>query len=176
MQQRQKDGSAEDARNQQSVQNLRHPEKEAQGDIGRKTPVPCGIHLCGQTENIAESPRPERKHGLPGHDGGKGLLSRTAKIVVVGNKRRQQAEQPHAKIHATKGKERRELHGTVPGSPLVGMQKSGENRSATLEHFQFEMLCASNHTACRFAEKRGVPLASGRAALCRRLAFHLFQR
>ena len=22
-----------------------------------------------------------------------------------------------------------------------------------LEHFQFEMLCISNHTACRFAEK-----------------------
>ena len=24
-----------------------------------------------------------------------------------------------------------------------------------LEHFQFETLCVSNHTACRFAEKRG---------------------
>ncbi|HIX41317.1 MAG TPA: hypothetical protein H9857_11060 [Candidatus Desulfovibrio intestinigallinarum] len=24
---------------------------------------------------------------------------------------------------------------------------------AALEHFQFEMLCISNHTACRFAEK-----------------------
>ncbi|HIX40232.1 MAG TPA: hypothetical protein H9857_05485, partial [Candidatus Desulfovibrio intestinigallinarum] len=24
-----------------------------------------------------------------------------------------------------------------------------------LEHFQSEMLCISNHTACRFAEKRG---------------------
>ena len=26
---------------------------------------------------------------------------------------------------------------------------------ALLAHFQFETLCVSNHTACRFAEKRG---------------------
>ncbi|HIX40759.1 MAG TPA: hypothetical protein H9857_08175 [Candidatus Desulfovibrio intestinigallinarum] len=45
-----------------------------------------------------------------------------------------------------------------------------------LEQFQFEMLRIPNHTACRFAEKaRFFPLTSGRAALCRRLAFHLFQ-
>ena len=42
------------------------------------------------------------------------------------------------------------------------------------ELFPFETRCVSNHTACRFAEKtRFFPLTSGRAALCRRLAFRL---
>ena len=46
-----------------------------------------------------------------------------------------------------------------------------------LEDFQFETLCVSNHTAWRFAEKNAVfPLTFGRAALYRRLAFHLYQR
>ncbi len=44
-----------------------------------------------------------------------------------------------------------------------------------LEHLQLEMLCISGHTASRFAEKHGFSLTSGRAALCRRLAFHFFQ-
>ena len=38
-----------------------------------------------------------------------------------------------------------------------------------LERFQFEMRCVSNHTACRFAEKRSFSATLGRAALCRRL-------
>ena len=47
----------------------------------------------------------------------------------------------------------------------------------TLKQFQFETLRASNHTACRFAEKtRFFRLASGRAALCRRLAFSPFSK
>ncbi len=46
-----------------------------------------------------------------------------------------------------------------------------------LEQFQFETLRISNHTACRFAEKtRFFRLASGRAALCRRLAFSPFSK
>ena len=50
------------------------------------------------------------------------------------------------------------------------------SQSQDLEHFQFETLRISNHTACRFAEKTCFfPLNSGRAAPCRRLAFHLFQ-
>ncbi|WP_299395449.1 hypothetical protein, partial [uncultured Desulfovibrio sp.] len=60
-----------------------------------------------------------------------------------------------------------------------GSLPPGNNQAGirTLEHFQFEMLRISNHTACRFAEKAlFFRLASGRAALCRRLAFHLFQR
>ena len=44
-------------------------------------------------------------------------------------------------------------------------------------YFQFEMRCASNHTACRFAEKaRFFRKTTGRAALCRRLVFYLSQR
>ena len=46
-----------------------------------------------------------------------------------------------------------------------------------LEHFQFEMLRISNHTACRFAEKaRFFPLTLGRAALCRRLRVSPFSK
>ncbi|MCI7569060.1 MAG: hypothetical protein MSH25_06770, partial [Desulfovibrio sp.] len=47
----------------------------------------------------------------------------------------------------------------------------------TIEQFQFETLRISNHTACRFAEKtRFFRLASGRAALCCRLAFSPFSK
>ncbi|MDM8216229.1 hypothetical protein QUW15_08740 [Desulfovibrio piger] len=33
------------------------------------------------------------------------------------------------------------------------LSATGKKRSVSLEHFQFETLCVSNHTACRFAEK-----------------------
>ena len=51
------------------------------------------------------------------------------------------------------------------------------SQSQDLEHFQFETLRISNHTAgLSFRGKNAVfPLTFGRAALCRRLAFHLFQ-
>ena len=50
------------------------------------------------------------------------------------------------------------------------------SQSQDLDQFQFETLRVSNHTACRFAEKaQFFPIFLGRAALCRRLAFHLFQ-
>ncbi len=46
-----------------------------------------------------------------------------------------------------------------------------------LEHFQFETLRIANPAACRFAEKtRFFRLASGWAALCRRLAFSPFSK
>ena len=45
-----------------------------------------------------------------------------------------------------------------------------------IEHFQFEMLCISNHTACRFAEKAQFfrSLLAGRRCAAA-FAFHLFQ-
>ncbi|WP_300733537.1 hypothetical protein [uncultured Desulfovibrio sp.] len=44
-----------------------------------------------------------------------------------------------------------------------------------IEHFPFETLCVSNHTAWCFAEKSAVfPFMLGRAALCRRREFYLF--
>ena len=44
-----------------------------------------------------------------------------------------------------------------------------------LNHFQFEMLCISNHTACHFTEKRGFSAYFGADGVCR-LAYCLFQR
>ena len=45
-----------------------------------------------------------------------------------------------------------------------------------LEQFQFEMLCISNHTACRFAKKRDFSARFGQAALGRRLARFTFSK
>ena len=51
----------------------------------------------------------------------------------------------------------------------------GDLTSDYLEHFQFEMLRISNHTACRFRGKNTFFRSTlGRAALCRRLAFPAF--
>ena len=42
-----------------------------------------------------------------------------------------------------------------PRGPAGTCGSLRRDSGALLEHFQFEMLCISNHTACRFAEKRG---------------------
>ena len=71
---------------------------------------------------------------------------------------------------------------TLPGTPRLQSHSSLKRRAfQTIEQFQFEMLRISNHTACRFAEKarffRSLWAGRlGRAALCRRLAFHLFSK
>ena len=58
---------------------------------------------------------------------------------------------------------------------MQGGSGGGETRRRSLEQFLFETLRVSNHTACRFAEKtRFFRLASGRVALCCRLAFSPF--
>ena len=49
-------------------------------------------------------------------------------------------------------------------------------RVPRIAHFPFETLRVSNHATCRFAKNTFFPCGFGRAALCRCLAFCLFQR
>ena len=64
---------------------------------------------------------------------------------------------------------------SVKARDFLSRRRPRGRSARALEHVQAEMLRTSNLTACRFAKKSVFPLTSGRAALCRRLAFSLFQ-
>ena len=53
---------------------------------------------------------------------------------------------------------------------FAGERKGGAGR------FSEQTLCVFSHTVCRLRKKRGFSLTSGRAALCRRLAFPPFSK
>ena len=52
---------------------------------------------------------------------------------------------------------------------------AGERKGGT-RRFPEQTLCVFSHTVCRLRKKRGFSLTSGRAALCRRLAFPPFSK
>ena len=58
---------------------------------------------------------------------------------------------------------------------IVVVYFAGERKGGT-RRFSEQTLCVFSHTVCRLRKKRGFSLTSGRAALCRRLAFPPFSK